>query len=303
MDLRDLRYFETIAELQHVSAAADKLHRTQPALTASVRRLEAFCGAELFERCGRGIRLTEAGKTMLVWARRLRLGVADAHREVEALGKGLSGHIRLGIVPTAAQYWIPVMLQQFMERAPAVTISTTVGMREALCDKLRAGDVDVVVSPENPQALDLDSQWLAEDRFVVVANEAHPLHQAVEKGKSLNIAELGGFEWVLQQPGTATRDWIDHAFDRVGQPRPRVRIESDMLVVLPALTVGQDLLGFVSIIQLQHTGAAMGLRELPVSGLTMRRQLVAMWRRSGYVHPAARIFVQLLTEAGSRMAE
>ena len=75
MELRDLAYFETIAELQHMGAAAERLHRTQPALTASVRRLEEFCGAPLFERAGRGIRLTAAGKALLDWARRVRLDV------------------------------------------------------------------------------------------------------------------------------------------------------------------------------------------------------------------------------------
>src|SRR5699024_8547339 len=101
MNLRDLAYFETIAELQSVSAAAVKLHRTQPALTASVRRLEEFCDAPLFERSGRGIRLTSVGEVLLVWARRLRLDVQDARREVDDLGRGVSGHVRLGVVPTA----------------------------------------------------------------------------------------------------------------------------------------------------------------------------------------------------------
>jgi DNA-binding transcriptional LysR family regulator len=65
MDLRDLRYFETIAELQHVGRAAAKLHRTQPALTGSIRRLEEDCGVALFEKAGRGIRLTAAGRVLL----------------------------------------------------------------------------------------------------------------------------------------------------------------------------------------------------------------------------------------------
>ena len=74
MDLRDLRYFETIAELEHVGQAAERLHRTQPALTGAIRRLEKAAGAPLFERAGRGIRLTPAGKVMLRWARQLRFG-------------------------------------------------------------------------------------------------------------------------------------------------------------------------------------------------------------------------------------
>ena len=97
MDLRDLRYFETIAELQHLGRATAKLHRSQPALTSSIRRLEADCGA-LFEKSGRGIRLTEAGKVLLKWAQRMRFDVEDAKRELSSIGAGLTGHVRLGIV-------------------------------------------------------------------------------------------------------------------------------------------------------------------------------------------------------------
>ena len=93
MDLRDLRYFETIATLQHVGRASAKLHRTQPALTSSVRRLEEDCGAALFEKAGRGIRLTAAGKVLLKWAQRMRFDVEDAKREIAAIGEGVAGHV------------------------------------------------------------------------------------------------------------------------------------------------------------------------------------------------------------------
>ena len=65
MDLRDLAYFETIAELGHIGRAADRLGRSQPALTKSIQRLEQSLGASLFQRDGRRIRLTPAGELML----------------------------------------------------------------------------------------------------------------------------------------------------------------------------------------------------------------------------------------------
>src|SRR5205085_8988073 len=120
IDLRDLRYFETIAELQHLGRAAQRLHRTQPALTSAVRRLEDVCGAPLFERAGRGIRLAPAGKVLLKWAQRMRFDVEDARREIAELGKGLSGQIRIGIVPTAAQFLLPAAARQLLADAPEV---------------------------------------------------------------------------------------------------------------------------------------------------------------------------------------
>ena len=81
MDLRDLRYFEVVADLEHVGRASVKLHRTQPALTSAIRRLEEDCGVPLFEKAGRGIRLTAAGRVLLKWAQRMRFDVEDAKRE------------------------------------------------------------------------------------------------------------------------------------------------------------------------------------------------------------------------------
>src|SRR5688572_18995229 len=114
MDLRDLRYFETIAELQHIGRAAQKLHRTQPALTSCVRRLEEACGAPLFEKSGRGIRLTPAGRILQKWAQRMRFDVEDAKREIGDIGRGLSGHVRIGVVPTAAEFLLPAVTRQLL---------------------------------------------------------------------------------------------------------------------------------------------------------------------------------------------
>jgi molybdenum-dependent DNA-binding transcriptional regulator ModE len=73
LDLRDLRYFEAIAEAGHLGRAAEKVHRSQPALTGCVRRLEEALGTALFERVGRGIRLTAAGEALARRARSLRV--------------------------------------------------------------------------------------------------------------------------------------------------------------------------------------------------------------------------------------
>ena len=132
MDMRDLRYFETIAKLQHMGKAAQQLHRTQPALTSAVRRLEKDCGAPLFEKSGRGIRLSATGHILLKWAQRLRFDADDARREIAAIGKGMAGHVRIGIVPTAAQFLLPRAARDLISAAPDVTLRTVVGLIDTL---------------------------------------------------------------------------------------------------------------------------------------------------------------------------
>jgi DNA-binding transcriptional LysR family regulator len=292
MDLRDLRYFETIAELEHIGRATEKLHRSQPALTTSVRRLEAAVGAPLFEKAGRGIRLTPAGRVLLKWAQRVRFDVEDARREIGDMKKGLSGQIRIGIVPTAAQFILPPAARKLLAAAPDVTLRTVVGLIDTLKTLLHAGELDLMVGTESPLDPGFASQRLAEDQIVVAASATHSIFDRPVKLRDLTL-----HRWVLQPPGAPTRDWLDHTFDRKRLPRPKVQVESTMLLMLPALIAETGLLSFIS---RHHLGAPEGrspLKEVVIKETTMHRRLVVTYRESSYLTPAARMLVALLQDA------
>jgi DNA-binding transcriptional LysR family regulator len=296
MDLRDLRYFETIAELQHVGRASAKLHRTQPALTSSVRRLEEDCGAALFERAGRGIRLTAAGEVLLKWARRMRFDVDDAKRELAAIGQGLTGHVRIGIVPTAAQFILPSVARQLLLEAPEVTLTTVTGLIDTLKPKLRAGEIDLMIGTESQAEAGFVSRPLAEDAIVVAASADHELFS----GKPPALKDLTRYRWALQPPGAPTRDWLDHTFDRQRLPRPRVQVEATMLLILPALIARTGLLSFISRHHLMGHASDALLKEVPVKDAVMRRRLVITHRDNGYLAPAAARLVELFITSQQR---
>jgi DNA-binding transcriptional LysR family regulator len=293
MDLRDLRYFETIAELEHIGRATERLHRTQPALTSCVRRLEQACGTPLLEKAGRGVRLTPAGKVLHKWAQRMRFDVEDAQREIGDIGRGLSGHIRIGIVPTAAQFLLPPAARQLMKQAPEVTLRTVVGLIDTLKPMLRAGELDLMVGTESPAEAGFASQRLTEDHIVVAASATHEIF-----GIKPTLQALTTYRWVLQPPGAPTRDWLDHTFDRKRLARPRVQVESTMLLMLPALIAETGLLSFISRHHLDADGGRSPLREVPMKETTMRRRLVVTYRESSYLLPAAELLISLLADAG-----
>jgi DNA-binding transcriptional LysR family regulator len=295
MDLRDLRYFETIAELEHIGRATERLHRTQPALTNCIRRLEESFGAPLFEKAGRGIRLTAAGKVLLKWAQRMRYDMEDAQREMGDIGRGLSGHIRLGIVPTAAQFLLPPAARALMAQAPEVTLRTVVGLVDTLRPALAAGEIDLLVGTESPPESGFVSQLLTEDTIVVAASARH----AILRGKP-TLRDLTEHRWVLQPPGAPTRDWLDHTFDRKRLPRPRVHVESTMLLMLPALIAETGLLSFISRHHLNRKDAVGHLKEVPIKETTMRRRLVVTYRENSYLPPAAVLLIALLREASAK---
>lgn len=294
MDLRDLRYFETIADLQHVGRASAKLHRTQPALTSSVRRLEEDCGTALFEKAGRGIRLTAAGKVLLKWARRMRFDVEDAKRELSAIGQGLAGHVRIGIVPTAAQFILPAVARQLLHEAPEVTLTTVTGLIDTLKPQLRAGDIDLMVGTDSPAEAGFVTKALAEDAIVVAASADHELFH----GKPPTLKGLTRYRWALQPPGAPTRDWLDHTFDRKHLPRPRVQVEATMLLMLPPLIARTGLLSFISRHHLTgRAGQQSVLKEVPVKDAVMRRRLVVTYRDNGYLSPVASRLVELFASS------
>jgi DNA-binding transcriptional LysR family regulator len=295
MDLRDLRYFEVIAQLEHIGRACEQLHRTQPALTSCIRRLEADCGAPLFEKAGRGIRLTSAGRVLLKWAQRLRFDVDDARREIDGLAQGLSGHVRIGIVPTAAQFLLPPVARQLLQEAPEVTLRTVVALIDTLKPLLRAGEIDLMVGTESPDEEGFTSQVLAEDAIVVAASASHELFDRVP-----TLKDLTRYRWALQPPGAPTRDWLDHTFDRRRLPRPRVQVESTMLLMLPTLIAETGLLSFISRHHLDGSAGGATLKEVPLAEVTMRRRLVVTYRKSSYLSPAATRLIDLFAALRGR---
>ncbi|MDR6535284.1 LysR family transcriptional regulator [Variovorax soli] len=292
MDLRDLQYFEVIAELEHMGRAAERLHRTQPALTSCVRRLEEACGAALFEKTGRGITLTTAGHALLKWAQRTRFDVESARREIRDIGRGLKGTINVGIVPTAAQFLLPPAARELMAEAPGITLRTTVGLGDILTPLLHAGEIDLMVGTEGSKEPGFTSQFLAEDLIVVAANSTHEIFRKPKP----TLKDLRGYRWVLQPPGAPTRDWLDQTFDRHRQPRPVVQVESTMLLMLPSLINETGLLSFISRLHLQEGRSGAALREVQIKNTTMRRRMVVTYRESGYVSPAAQRLIGLLAK-------
>jgi len=294
MDLRDLRYFEVIATHQHMGRASAQLHRTQPALTSAVRRLEGDTGMPLFERAGRGIKLSPSGEVLLKWARRMRFDVDDAKRELAAMQRGLSGHVRLGIVPTAAQFLLPSAARRLLHEAPEVTLRTVVALVDTLKPMLRAGDIDLMVGTAGAAERGMVSKVLAEDAIVVAASANHALFRKGAKAPTLK--DLAPYRWALQPPGAPTRDWLDHTFDRRRLPRPDVQVESTMLLMLPALIAETGLLSFISRHHLAGSRRGATLREVPLKEATMRRKLVVTYRDGGYLAPAAKRLIALLGE-------
>ena len=298
IELRDLKYFETIAELGHLGRAAQKLYRSQPALTSCIRRLEETFGTPLFERAGRGIRLTPAGEVLWARAKRLRLASDEVLREMKEIAHGEVGHIRIGVAPTPAQFLLPAVLRVFLAEAKGVTLTTVIGQNDVLRASLKAGDLDLLVSFDSKTDDELISQPIFEDVVVVVASRSHEIFRKRPKPK---MQDLTAYEWVLAAPSVSSRQWLDRAFDSRGLPRPNARVETNLVLLLPRLIAQTGLLSFMSRRQLGSGHGGSVLQEVTLRETTMRRWFKVFYRKDSNLPPAAQRLVNILCLRSKRL--
>lgn len=297
LDLRDLRYFEVIAETGHVGRAAQRLHRSQPALTGSVRRLESALGAALFEKAGRGIRLTAAGQALAERARALRLATEDTVREIGELGAGIAGQVRIGVLPTLARFLMPPLCREFLQDTPRVTLRIVIAQNDVLASLIAAGDVDLVLTTAIRTSSDLVNYPVFDDDAVVIASRTHP----VLRRRKVKLADLLDYRWVLAPPSVGTRQWLERVFLEHGLPSPQVQIETNLILMMPSLINQTELLTFTSRRHVDRDNGGSSLREVKLKETTMRRRFDLVHRRDSYLSPAVRRLVKLLQTRGSAL--
>ncbi|MDR0278777.1 MAG: LysR family transcriptional regulator [Paucimonas sp.] len=294
MDLRDLTYFETIAEIGHLGRAAEKLNRSQPALSKSIQRLEESLGARLFQRDGRRIKLTDVGELLLVRGKQLRLSISETEREVRDFADGLIGNIRLGCAASMAEHLLPQLVGALLDRAPDLTLSLSIAQDDVLRESLRGGRLDAIICPlisEDPRFL---TYPVLQDEAVVVASADHPVFAA----RSLALKDLCQYRWVLAPPTVTARRWIDHAFLSRQLPAPVVQIETNSISLMPRMIARTRLLSFVARETLEHGHVMSRLREVPLAETTMSRTVAVLVRAEGYLPPAVAAMIELLRREG-----
>ncbi|WP_339506834.1 LysR family transcriptional regulator [Pseudomonas sp. EA_15y_Pfl1_P102] len=289
MDLRDLTYFEIIAELGHLGRAAQKLNRSQPALTKSIQRLEESLGTRLFERDGRRIKLTPVGELLKVRGKQLQQSVAETQREIRDFADGVMGNIRLGCAASMADHLLPHLTATLLSRAPQITLNLVIGQDDLLRESLFSGRLDMVICPQYEADPLLEFHALFNDEAVVVASRRHPLFST-----GYQLRDLCQYHWVLPATTVPSRRWIDNAFQSRDLPLPQVQIETTSISLLPRLIGETNLLSFLARETLEDVKGVTHLREVKLEETTMKRTIVVFVRTGAYLSPAAKLLLSVL---------
>lgn len=145
LTLRQLRYFDALAEHGHFGRAADVCAISQPALSVQIKELEESFGAPLLERTTRRVRLTSFGEDVLVRVREILRSVDELGDMARAAQSGLTGRLRLGVIPTIAPYLLPALLREVKTTFPDMSLMVRETMTANLLTELHAGRIDTAI--------------------------------------------------------------------------------------------------------------------------------------------------------------
>ncbi|WP_250502177.1 LysR family transcriptional regulator [Caballeronia sp. AZ7_KS35] len=285
--------FATVAEHSNISRAAVALHLSQPAVSGQLRLLQEEFGEPLYQRDGRGVRLTAAGEQLLGHAERLRETFRAAHALRDAL-RGLErGTLRIGASTTPASYLLPYLIAAFHKRFPEVVVTTIDGNTADIVAALGSLDIALVEgAPGHDLPLGTTVTPWREDEIVAILPNGHPLADGRD---AATLDQLSEHPLVLREPGSGVRQIIERAFADCDAPM-RVALEiAGVEGVKEAVRAGMGI-GFVSAMSIRHEDSA--LRRVRIAPRPLTRRFSILLPHAATPSRVAARFLELCEEPG-----
>ena len=208
MDLRQLEIIRAIADTGSFTAAGQKLHVSQSAISRQILLLEQELGEAVFHRIGRRIRITAAGESLLQLSHRVFQDLEDTVTAISEKQESLRGTLRFVGGMTVCLYVFPTLLSEVRRVHPNLDLKVTVGSTERSIAMLRSGAGDLGLLTLPIDAADLVSVPVLEEELLVATYPNHPLAMK----RLISLTELHRQPFILFEVGSATRYVIDHFF-------------------------------------------------------------------------------------------
>lgn len=218
MDLRQLATLCAVIDRGSFSAAGDVLGISQPAVSSQIRSLEERLGERLLDRSGRGVTVTEAGRVVERYARRVLELEADLERELAEVGGRIAGRLELGSSTGPGEVLLPRLLGRFRATHPDVSVTLVVHDSRTICEMVLDGELELgIVGAARPQR-GLEFTPFLRDELVLIVPAGHPLASR----QTIALDELATLDLIVQQRGSGVRDTVDAAFRAAGLRRTEV---------------------------------------------------------------------------------
>lgn len=290
MDTTLLRAFVETADTGTLSGAARRLALSQPSLTAQIQRLEQHLGAPLFNRHGRGVTLTEAGKALYPRARSILDDVRtteDAIRRERVEG---AGTLSVGAIPTVAPYVLPAAIQRMRARRAEMRVELREDYSAVLAKLLLDGALDVVIAALPYPFEHLDTEAIGPDALVV----AVPVQHAAARAGRITLAQLRDSPAVTLDPAHCLGEQVTE-FCSSQKVSPSVICRSSQLAtVFELVGAGVGISIVPAMAAARHNTPQVAY--VPLAEHALQREIAAVWRRGAVRSPQASAFVDCVRE-------
>jgi LysR family transcriptional regulator, hydrogen peroxide-inducible genes activator len=293
MEIHQLRYVCAIAETGSFSRAAERCQVAQPSLSQQVLKLEEDLGSKLFDRLGRSIRLTEAGRAFLPHARSILTQTETARSSVTDKCADVRGSVSVGVIPTIAPYLMPHYTKAFTGKHPEAKLRIVEETTPILLESLRNLSIDLAILALPLRHKDLELFPLCTEPLFAVLPKEHPLAGS----ESLALKDLRGEPFVMLRDGHCFRDLSIAACTRA-RVAPRIAFESGQfssLFGMVAAGVG------ISLVPEMAIDRNAGCRYVRLSDTRATRTIVAATLRGRSFDHVQQAFLSGIQNTGQRV--
>lgn len=289
MNLSQLETFVITVEKGTLSAAAEELHLTQPAVSKQLKALEEFFGVRLLDRSGREVKLTEGGRIFYRRAREILRLLEQLRRELAEVTNLVRGELLLGASTIPGHYVLPRLIGNFKAKYPQVEIKLEIGDSEDIIKRLIEGEIELGVVGAEERKKGLLYQRLAEDELILIVPVDHPWADR----PALKVQELAEACWVWRKQGSGTRRVAEEKLKAAGFTLPPQRIVVELGSTEAIVSAVEAGLG-VSLVSRWAAEKSLRLGRVvtvPLEGVNLKRYLYLV-RRTRELTPAASAFVE-----------
>ena len=297
INIQKLQVFDRVVGLGGISRAADQLKVAQPVVTEHIRSLERRLGARLFEREGRRLVLTDAGRLAHEWCADVLRLTREFDRELQGLADGLRGSIVVGTSMSIGSYELPALLSAFARRQPDVRIRVDVETAEHVIEATVTGRNDLsVVAIQSPPALAaLISECIGSDELVLIAPPS-----GVPGSGLVTPGELARLPFVEAQDGSLRREFVDQQFEVLGLPARRAVMELGHPEAIKTAVLSGVGVAYLFRSAVRRELQAGELREIRIQDVHIAAPVWLVHRRNRTLSP---VHQELISEVRSYFAD
>jgi DNA-binding transcriptional LysR family regulator len=288
MELHSLQVFLTIATEKSFSRAAEKLFRTQPAISLALQRLEQELGEKLIDRSGKDLILTDAGRTVLEFARRFQSLRQELDNSLAELRDNSAGRLTIGANESTALYLLH-HIEHYRELYPKIKVQVRRSFSSKIPNELLDGNLELGVISYDPGDERLKSKVIYTDSLAFVVSPHHPLAHR----KTVSIAELGSETFIAHNVLSPYRDLVLREFQ---QHKVALRMDVEMPTVETIRKMVQDNVGvaFLPRMCVEQEIERKLLCEVRVKEMHVERKIRLVYPTRRALSHAARAFLELL---------